>query len=458
MISPAVSSTSVSSYASKVRRTLDELSVPAHPDGFAVAEVSAPALNAERLLGFLAAEDCSYWAEPGGGYEHVGIGSVATLIASGTERFGDITQQAERLFERLPSSSRLRLFGGFAFQTERAASPEWQGFGEARFALPRLVYERSASSARVLAVLTARQLTDSTARQLIGEQVTALLELLTAPQAVVASTPVAVTLQERPDAVFTEPVLQIRAAIEAGELEKLVLARRVGITLSAPAEPERVLRRLQEIAPECVRFAFRTGGSTFLGATPERLIEKQDMSFRTEAVAGSIRVGDVSPGRLLESVKDRAEQAIVVRELVRSLEPMSATLDYPPVPAIHRLRHVAHLRTPITGTLRSPSHVLQLVERLHPTPATGGVPTARALPWIAAHEPDERGWYAGPIGWFDQNGDGVFAVALRSGLLAGRSGALYAGAGIVRGSEAANELLETRWKLAALLGALEVEP
>jgi isochorismate synthase EntC len=85
-----------------------------------------------------------------------------------------------------------------------------------------------------------------------------------------------------------------------------------------------------------------------------------------------------------------------------------------------------------------------------------GTPTERALAWIAEHEADERGWYAGPVGWFDGQGDGDFVVALRSGVLGEQHLALYAGAGIVRGSEADDELAETRWKLAALLGALGV--
>ena len=108
--------------------------------------------------------------------------------------------------------------------------------------------------------------------------------------------------------------------------------------------------------------------------------------------------------------------------------------------------------------LREPLHVLELVERLHPTPAVGGVPTADALRFIAEREPGERGWYAGPIGWCDARGEGEFAVALRSGLLEGSSANLYAGAGIVRASNAHSEWLETRLKLMALTSALGLDP
>ncbi len=100
--------------------------------------------------------------------------------------------------------------------------------------------------------------------------------------------------------------------------------------------------------------------------------------------------------------------------------------------------------------------MLELVGTLHPPPAVAGVPTRAAIEFIARHEPDPRGWYSGPFGWFDQRGDGRFVVALRCGVVAGRHAELYAGAGVVSDSNAPSEFAETRWKLAALLGALGV--
>jgi isochorismate synthase EntC len=93
---------------------------------------------------------------------------------------------------------------------------------------------------------------------------------------------------------------------------------------------------------------------------------------------------------------------------------------------------------------------------LHPTPAVGGVPTSAAIDFIMRHEPDRRGWYSGPFGWFDERGDGRFVVALRCGVVEGKHAELYAGAGVVSDSNAPSEFAETRWKLAALLGALGV--
>lgn len=144
----------------------------------------------------------------------------------------------------------------------------------------------------------------------------------------------------------------------------------------------------------------------------------------------------------------------MVDAIVRRLEPLCSCLHVAPEPRVRELREVLHLHTPIRGTLTRPRHVLELVEGLHPTPAVGGVPTAEALRWIPEHEPDERGWYAAPVGWFDAAGDGEFAVALRSCVLRGREAYLYAGAGIVRDSDPELEYHEMELKKQALLRAL----
>jgi isochorismate synthase len=221
--------------------------------------------------------------------------------------------------------------------------------------------------------------------------------------------------------------------------------------------PELVHSQLRLDAPESTRFAFRVGKATFLGATPEQLVEKHGFELHTEAVAGSISADDATAaGRLLESDKDIREHEFVVSEILRLLGPLTSELTPAPVREVHRLRTVLHLRTPIRGTLRQASHILELAGKLHPTPAVGGVPTEAALAFISEHEPDPRGWYSGPFGWFDRAGDGRFVVALRSGIVAGTRAELYAGAGVVQDSNAPSELAETRWKLAALLGALGI--
>lgn len=440
----------------QLRDAIDAASAAQRAERFVLVEVPAPAVDAERWLDLELAAEARYWAEPSG-YQYASLGAVRTLTASGSGRFAELGAAAQALFAELGSAAaRVRLFGGFAFQPGRANSAEWRSFGEARFVLPRIAFERRADSARLQLIFAADELGDTELRARTLSLAERALATLAAPPVPEALPLEPALLQERPDQDFLDSVEAISAAIERGEFEKIVLARRVALELKRPLAPSRVERRLAEIAPECVRFAFRTEGATFLGATPERLVSKTGRAFETEAVAGTIPLGDVPAGRLMESPKNRAEQAIVVRELLRAFEPIARSLDHTPTPEIHRLRHLAHLRTKIRGQLREPLHVLDLVERLHPTPAVGGVPSAASLSWIARCEPDERGWYAAPVGWIDAAGDGAFAVALRSGLLARDRATLYAGAGIVKGSDAKSELAETRWKLKPLLGAFGV--
>jgi isochorismate synthase EntC len=148
---------------------------------------------------------------------------------------------------------------------------------------------------------------------------------------------------------------------------------------------------------------------------------------------------------------------VVERALVRALAPLCRSLDVAPAPEVRALRDVLHLCTPVRGQLARPLHLLQLAEALHPTPAVGGEPTAPALAWIAGHEQAPRGWYAGPVGWFDASGDGELAVAIRSGLVAGRKGYAWAGSGIVAESDPDAEYAETGVKQRALLDVLGVE-
>jgi menaquinone-specific isochorismate synthase len=424
----------------------------------------APPVPAERLLAS-AAGDGYLWAPPGGA-EWAGVGECLTLTAPGEARFASIRRQAEPVWRGLrveggDGAPSTRLFGGFAFQPGGAEQEHWRGFGDARFVLPRYSYVRDGERAWLGLALVAEDTAEARERWLLEwERLgSALAQVTPAETAPVGAR---VLSRDEPSAAdWTRLVDGIRAGIAAGRVEKVVAARRLSITLEPAPDPVSLLARLRRVSPSTTRFAFRRGAATFLGATPERLLARRGLSLETEALAGSIRPGPATARRLLASGKDHHEHELVVRDLLRVLEPLARSLEYSGQPRVQELRHVLHLRTPVLAELREPHHVLELVERLHPTPAVGGVPRTEALAWIAEHERRPRGWYAGPVGWFDAAGDGEFSVALRSGLLLGSTAHLYAGGGIVADSDAAGELAETQLKLAALLDALtgsDVDP
>ena len=434
-----------------------------------VASVPCPVAPAEALLG-ITGPDAVLWHAPDGA-EIAGLGVAAELRAAGRERFRAIRDGARELFAGLGAVSEdgtvggaapaPRLLGGFAFLPGSASSEPWSGFGDAHFVLPRVGYARIGDTGWLTLAASRAEVADpATLEPWLDLAERAQDTLLHAARTRTTPPPrplAGVRTTEEPEAAWIARIDAIHAAIVAGQVDKIVAARRVSLELGAPADPALVLARLRREAARTTRFGFRFGGNSFVGATPERLLEKHGNAVRTEALAGTLRSDDIA-GRLLESAKDLAEHAFVVREITARLGPLVARIDWPEVPELRTLRHVLHLSTPIRAELREPMHVLDLVGLLHPTPAVGGVPSERALSWIAEHEPDARGWYAAPVGWLDAKGDGEFAVALRSGLLAGRSAHLWAGSGIVRGSDPVSELAETRLKLSALLLALEVAP
>jgi salicylate biosynthesis isochorismate synthase/menaquinone-specific isochorismate synthase len=221
-----------------------------------------------------------------------------------------------------------------------------------------------------------------------------------------------------------------------------------------------VLGVLRDAVPGCYVYAVGRGEATFLGATPELLVRREGERASTRALAGSTRrsadpaVDDHLGEALLRSDKDRGEQAIVTRRIVEALRPHAVWVTAAPEPVVVRIANIQHLATPIRAQLAKPRGAMALAALLHPTPAVGGEPFAVAERLIPELEGFDRGWYAGPVGWTDANGDGELCVALRCALLRGQVAHCYAGVGVVRDSEPAAELAETEVKLQALLPVL----
>lgn len=247
--------------------------------------------------------------------------------------------------------------------------------------------------------------------------------------------------------------------IRAGRYQKTVLA---GCRLVATGDlrPSFILARLAAAFPTCCVFSIRAGGLTWLGATPEPLALVQGGELGLFSLAGSRRRGstpeedEALARELLASPKERWEHQLVLDAIRRDVSDLAVDPRYPPEPAVMKLANIQHLSTPISARLAPGRTVLDVVERLHPTPAVGGWPRAEALDAIRRLEAMDRGWYAGPVGWVDASGDGEFFVALRSALVGGNVARLYAGAGIVADSDPAAELDEIETKLDALRGVI----
>jgi menaquinone-specific isochorismate synthase len=225
--------------------------------------------------------------------------------------------------------------------------------------------------------------------------------------------------------------------------------------------PLRMLNGLRQRFPDCYAFSIANGkGQSFIGATPERLARVSRGVLETEALAGSAPRGAtatedaVHGGALLRSEKDRREQKLVLDSICRRLGPLGLTLEFPNEPMLRKLANVQHLQTPVTATLPDSVRLLDVVARLHPTPAVGGSPRDAAVARLRELEGFPRGLYAGALGWLNARGGGEFFVGLRSALVNGSTAQLFAGAGIVAGSSPEKELAETELKFRAIQEAL----
>ena len=260
---------------------------------------------------------------------------------------------------------------------------------------------------------------------------------------------------------YQRGVTQALQEIVRGDYHKVVLARARRLTTTEEFHPLGVLNHLRQHYPACYAFSIANGrGASFIGASPERLVRVAGGRMHTEALAGSAPRGDSASEDaafargLLQSEKDQREHRLVLQSIARRVADLGLRLEHAGQPRVLGLANVQHLHLPISATLPAGVHILDLVARLHPTPAVGGTPREPAVAAITRLEPFARGLYAGPQGWVDHRGGGEFFVGIRSALVDGRTAMVYAGAGIVAGSSPEKEFAETELKFKALVEAL----
>jgi menaquinone-specific isochorismate synthase len=245
--------------------------------------------------------------------------------------------------------------------------------------------------------------------------------------------------------------------ITAGQLRKVVLARDVFATAAGPIDARPLLRRLAGRYPDCYTFAV----DNLVGATPELLIRRQDREVTALILGGTLprgaqpREDEELGAALLASAKNSEEHAYAVDSIRDVLTPLCTSLDIPSHPSLLKLANLHHLGTAVHGLLAADRSVLSLADAVHPPAAVCGTPAEDALELIRELEHLERGRYAGPVGWVDAAGNGEFGIALRCAELAGPRARLFAGCGIVAGSDPAAEVAETEVKFLPMRQSLE---
>jgi len=399
-----------------------------------------------------------------------GLGITAQISRTDPNRFTSLSQDLREFFQRVTvlnvsdDSPRPVLLGGGSFFVEMEPG-EWDSFPQAVLVLPRyaLIRANGRYYFSVNLALTETETVASASQRARMEAETFLAQLESAILPT-PSIPDEITTNETSRVIWQNTIRDSVEMIRQGELKKVVMARTVQVNGNRSIDVPALLESLGESCPSCFRFLFEfLPATTFAGATPERLVSVSGSKFTTAAIAGSIRRSDFPAEdealgqQLIESQKDQSEHSFVKHEIRARLENLVASLQVDIAPRLLRLPNIQHLWTHIEGTLHPNQSVLDLVAALHPTPAVGGVPGETALQLIHQLEGFERGWYAGPVGWVDADGNGDFVVAIRSGLFHDNAATLFGGAGIVADSDPDKEWEETSLKIHFLLNAMQAE-
>ena len=394
-----------------------------------------------------AGEEIFGWELPERGEVVLALGAVAELMGHGAGRFEEArlartAVEAGLRVDGCPDAGAPRWVGGFAFDGEPRDEGEVEGaLPPLRFVLPRVLWWRR--QGRVFRVEASG-----------GDP-----SLGRVPAPARAPCEVRRSLRIEAGAPLVEDQARFREAlarVRDGSLQKLVVARRLEVRLGAHVDLRRARARLRRAHPSSHHYRLVRGARAFLGASPERLLRVVGGQVEADALAGSAPRGcspqvDAALRRsLVESKKEQEEHAFVVRHLCERLAPLCDEVWAPEAPRVRATEGIQHLHTPVRARSRG-ADLLTLAERLHPTPAVAGTPCEAAQAWLREHEGFDRGWYAGGVGWLDGAGGGDIAVALRCALLHGHRGSLYAGAGVVAGSDPEAEIAETRLKMRALL-------
>ena len=259
---------------------------------------------------------------------------------------------------------------------------------------------------------------------------------------------------------FKSTVASVLKSIADREFSKIVIADVLDVISPLPFQLIESLHNLRQSHPDCYIFSTSNGqGNNFIGASPERLISIQNQQLVTDALAGSAPRGktiseDVSfANKLLDSEKERREHQAVSEFIIQRLCQLGLKPRRSPLQLL-QLSNIQHLWTPIYAPLPDRVRALDIVAQLHPTPAVAGVPSKIACEQIRRYETFDRSLYAAPLGWVDYQGNSKFIVGIRSASIKGDRARLYAGAGIVAGSDPDKEFAEVQLKLQSLLRAL----
>ncbi len=426
-------------------------------------------ISFQDFLGAAEGQPRHYWENRKDRLAFAGAGTAIELMAWGKERFRKIRRDARELYAKArivggdPPWTSPRLFGGFSFRGDFSPDNTWSIYAPAHFVLPH--YQLVSIDGETWLSINTQIPPEEDPKALASDLKAALREKIRQlqregkPRTINRQSPLQSVRYPMSFDMWRAMIGQATERIRAGELNKVVLARAAELRFEERLRLMPILSHLAGDYADCYRFLFEPRPRfAFYGASPELLASARGKVIETMGLAGSIGRGSNAEddarlsGELLRSHKNRQEHRIVVDKIRDRLLPLTDRLEIAP-PGLLKLKHIQHLHSPIHGGLKRETGILALVEALHPTPALGGDPREDAMRLIRDLEPIPRGWYGAPVGWIDAALDGQFTVAIRSAVAQESRVWIYAGAGIVAGSQPESEWEETALKFRPMLDA-----
>ena len=374
---------------------------------------------------------------------------ASQTLACGVAASGPLAMLLEMLKSADPG---VRIFGGQRFDAGFASSEEWSRFPSTYYFIPKAEIIHSGGRARLVVNLVPGSLDLDD----ISEWIASIGGEMPLPRRSV------LMRWDQPNFEdWSASVDSSLKAFEAHDMSKVVLARKSCLELNEPLGPFALAGIIMSSSPACFHFCIQPtpDSGAFLGASPELLYRRVGERLESEAVAGTRprsldAVEDARlEAQLLQMSKERLEHRLVVDAHEGTFEKLCSLSSSDDVPGVLKLSRVQHLRTAFQGTLHEGIDDATILKAFHPTPATCGSPTKAAFEFLAHHEGFDRGWYAGPVGFISQD-EAEFAVAIRSMHWRGRQLDVFAGAGIVYGSDAEREWMELEDKISGVLNLL----
>ncbi|WP_100013201.1 isochorismate synthase [Lentibacillus sediminis] len=404
-----------------------------------------------------------FWTSTADHFYITGVGNAWEITAERSP-FAETEREWNRLMEdalihnpyKLPGTG-LNAMGGMDFDPEKEKTALWKNFQPSQFTVPAFMLTKRGHSCYLTTNFLvkygdhpfqlANQL-EKRERELFANNPTPEEKMSIEKKTEIA-----------PDA-WKQLVKQTTEDIANKQAGKIVLARELRLKFDKKADIAGVLDKLLATQSNSFIFAFEKGEDCFIGATPERLVKLESRELLSTCLAGTAPRGKTVEedaaiaDELLHDEKNLQEHKFVVEMIKQAMLDYCEDVMIPEEPVIYPLRNLQHLYTPVTATLKSSYSIFDVIGKLHPTPALGGVPRKESMAYIRKHEQLDRGWYGAPIGWLDSNGNGEFAVAIRSGLIQGDEASLFAGCGVVKDSDPEAEYEETNIKFTPMLSVM----